>query len=157
MPGPYGCVRPAAMAPGDYPRRRWYQRRGTVGYGACVIRVYLGHGASDTAASMKPWVDGLADRGIEAYALDLPKRKAEDAVAAYGAGAQRAGRRRRRPLVRRPGRVARGGRRGLAGATPLPARTRGSSACPTRSTRPAVPRTPAARIAHWPGSASRPC
>jgi predicted alpha/beta-hydrolase family hydrolase len=50
-----------------------------------VIRVYLGHGASGTAASMRPWVDGLAAHGIEAHALELPKRKAEDAVAAYEA------------------------------------------------------------------------
>jgi predicted alpha/beta-hydrolase family hydrolase len=50
-----------------------------------VIRVYLGHGASGTAASMRPWVDGLRARGIEAHAVDLPKRKAEDAVAAYEA------------------------------------------------------------------------
>jgi predicted alpha/beta-hydrolase family hydrolase len=48
-----------------------------------MIRVYLGHGASGTAASMQPWVDGLLERGIEAHALELPKRKAEDAVAAY--------------------------------------------------------------------------
>lgn len=50
-----------------------------------MLRVYLGHGASGTAASMAPWVDGLRDRGIEAHALELPKRKAEDAVAAYEA------------------------------------------------------------------------
>lgn len=34
---------------------------------------------------MAPWVKGLSARGIEAHALDLPKRKAEDAVAAYEA------------------------------------------------------------------------
>ena len=34
---------------------------------------------------MAPWVDGLRARGIEAHALDLPKRKAEDAVAAFEA------------------------------------------------------------------------
>jgi pimeloyl-ACP methyl ester carboxylesterase len=50
-----------------------------------MIRVYLGHGASGTAVSMRPWVDGLRRRGIEAHALELPKRKAEDAVAAYEA------------------------------------------------------------------------
>jgi predicted alpha/beta-hydrolase family hydrolase len=31
---------------------------------------------------MAPFVEGLARRGIEAHALDLPKRRAEDAVAA---------------------------------------------------------------------------
>ncbi len=68
------------------------QREGNAGtsmapvvYCRLMIRVYLGHGASGTAASMAPWVDGLRDRGIEAHALELPRRKAEDAVAAYEA------------------------------------------------------------------------
>jgi hypothetical protein len=46
-------------------------------------RVVLAHGASGTAASMRPYVEGLRARGLEAYALDLPKRKAEEAVPAY--------------------------------------------------------------------------
>ena len=46
-------------------------------------RVFLGHGASGTAASMAPFVDGLAARGVPAFAVDLPKRKAEDAVPAW--------------------------------------------------------------------------
>ena len=50
-----------------------------------MIRVYLGHGASGTAATMAPWVDGLRGRGIEAFAVDLPRRRAEDAVAAFEA------------------------------------------------------------------------
>ena len=50
-----------------------------------MLRIYLGHGASGTAASMEPWVEGLRDRGYDAHALDLPKRKAEDAVAAFEA------------------------------------------------------------------------
>jgi predicted alpha/beta-hydrolase family hydrolase len=44
------------------------------------LRLYLGHGASGNAASMKPFVDGLVRRGIPAGAIDLPKRKAEDTV-----------------------------------------------------------------------------
>jgi pimeloyl-ACP methyl ester carboxylesterase len=44
------------------------------------VRVVLGHGASGTAASMLPFVEGLRARGIEAIAVDLPKRKAEDVV-----------------------------------------------------------------------------
>ena len=48
-----------------------------------MTRIYLGHGASGTAASMRPWVDGLRDRGFEAHAVELPKRKAEDAVPAF--------------------------------------------------------------------------
>jgi predicted alpha/beta-hydrolase family hydrolase len=47
------------------------------------LPVYLGHGASGTSASMKPFVDGLRKRGVEAIAIDLPKRKAEEAVPAF--------------------------------------------------------------------------
>lgn len=47
------------------------------------LRCYLGHGASGSAASMAPFVDGLRRRGIDATAIDLPKRKAEDAVPAF--------------------------------------------------------------------------
>ncbi len=42
--------------------------------------IILGHGASGNAASMAPFVNGLRKRGLEAGAVDLPKRKAEDAV-----------------------------------------------------------------------------
>lgn len=45
-----------------------------------TVRLYLGHGASGTAASMAPFVSGLKRRGLTATAIDLPKRKAEDAV-----------------------------------------------------------------------------
>ena len=48
-----------------------------------AIRCFLGHGASGTAASMAPFVDGLRARGVAATAIDLPKRKAEDAVPAF--------------------------------------------------------------------------
>ncbi len=47
------------------------------------LRLFLGHGASGTSASMKPFVDGLVARGVDAHAIDLPKRKAEDAVPAF--------------------------------------------------------------------------
>jgi predicted alpha/beta-hydrolase family hydrolase len=50
-----------------------------------AIRVVLAHGASGTSASMRPHVDGLRARGIDAHAIDLPTRKAEDAVPAYRA------------------------------------------------------------------------
>lgn len=43
--------------------------------------VILGHGASGTAASMRPHVEGLRARGVEAEAIDLPKGNAERAVA----------------------------------------------------------------------------
>jgi predicted alpha/beta-hydrolase family hydrolase len=45
-----------------------------------TVRVVLGHGASGTAASMAPFVEGLRARGIETLAVDLPKKKAEDVV-----------------------------------------------------------------------------
>lgn len=60
-----------AMAPTAPPRRN--------------VRVVLAHGASGSAASMRPHVDGLRARGVDAHAIDLPKRKAEDAVPAYQA------------------------------------------------------------------------
>jgi len=44
------------------------------------IHVYIGHGASGNSASMAGHVEGLRRRGIEATAIDLPKRHAEDAV-----------------------------------------------------------------------------
>lgn len=47
------------------------------------IHVYIGHGASGNAASMAAHVAGLRRRGIEATAIDLPKRKAEDAVPVF--------------------------------------------------------------------------
>ncbi len=50
-----------------------------------TARLYLGHGASGTSASMAPFVQGLQRRGIEAVAIDLPKRKAEDAIPAFHA------------------------------------------------------------------------
>jgi uncharacterized protein len=50
-----------------------------------TISIYLGHGASGTAASMAPFVSGLERRGIAAHAIDLPKRKAEDAIPALRA------------------------------------------------------------------------
>ena len=50
-----------------------------------MLRIYLGHGASGSALSMAPWVEGLSVRGYEAHALTLPRRRAEDAVAAFEA------------------------------------------------------------------------
>ncbi len=48
-----------------------------------AIRIVLGHGASGNAASMGHYVDGLRRRGIEALAIDLPVRRAEDAIGAF--------------------------------------------------------------------------
>ncbi len=74
------------MGPGDYgdPDRgtSMTRRRGTV---SGMLRIYLGHGAAGSAGTMGPWVDGLRARGYEAHALTLPRRKAEDAIAAFEA------------------------------------------------------------------------
>jgi len=52
-------------------------------------QLILGHGASGTAASMRPHVAGLRKRGIEAVALDLPKGNAERAMPRFIAALQR--------------------------------------------------------------------
>lgn len=46
------------------------------------VRIFLGHGASGSAASMAPFVTGLERRGFTATAIDLPRKRAEDAVPA---------------------------------------------------------------------------
>ena len=50
-----------------------------------MTHIYLGHGASGNAASMTPFVQGLRRRGLTADAVDLPKRRAEDAVPVWRA------------------------------------------------------------------------
>jgi predicted alpha/beta-hydrolase family hydrolase len=47
------------------------------------LRCYLGHGASGTSASMAPFVNGLRARGLTATAIDLPRRRAEEALPAF--------------------------------------------------------------------------
>ncbi|HEX4579502.1 MAG TPA: alpha/beta fold hydrolase [Candidatus Dormibacteraeota bacterium] len=47
------------------------------------LPVLLAHGASGTAASMRPHVDGLRRRGIDATAIDLPRGRAERALPVY--------------------------------------------------------------------------
>ena len=46
-------------------------------------RLLLGHGASGTAASMRPWVTELARHGVQAVALDLPRSNNDRAVDAF--------------------------------------------------------------------------
>lgn len=62
---------------------RWAYRTATL-WGV-ELHCYLGHGASGSAASMTPYVNGLQSRGIAATAIDLPKRRAEDAISAFHA------------------------------------------------------------------------
>ena len=107
-------------------------------------RCFLGHGASGTAASMAPFVEGLRARGIDATAIDLPKRKAEDALPAFHlVGPVRGRCRDRRPLLRRPGGEPGRGRAGGALCSrwccfSYPLHPPGS------------PERTDARIAHWP-------
>jgi predicted alpha/beta-hydrolase family hydrolase len=48
-----------------------------------TVTVVLGHGASGTAASMRPHVRGLSERGVTAEAIDLPKGRAERAIPVF--------------------------------------------------------------------------
>ena len=50
--------------------------------------IYLAHGASGSAASMKPHVDGLAARGLVAVAVQLPRGPAERALPVYRAAVE---------------------------------------------------------------------
>jgi predicted alpha/beta-hydrolase family hydrolase len=47
------------------------------------MKVFLGPGATGGVSSIRPYVDGLAARGIEAHAVNLPGSNAERAVASY--------------------------------------------------------------------------
>jgi predicted alpha/beta-hydrolase family hydrolase len=51
-------------------------------------RLLLGHGASGTAESMRPWVNELAKHGIGASALDLPKSNNERAIGVFHSALQ---------------------------------------------------------------------
>jgi predicted alpha/beta-hydrolase family hydrolase len=106
-----------------------------------MLRVYLGHGASGTAASMAPWVEGLRARGFEAHALELPRRRAEDAVPALEA-----------QVPDQPGVVVGGHSYGGRVASLSAAGGRRYSALVCLSYplhRPGAPETSAARTAHW--------
>jgi len=59
--------------------RTSYQKIATID----IMRVVLGHGASGNAASMKPYVIGFKQRGIDAVAVDLPRGGAERAVPVF--------------------------------------------------------------------------
>jgi uncharacterized protein len=47
------------------------------------VKVFLGPGASGGPASLAPYLAGLAERGVQARAIQLPSGNAERAVAAY--------------------------------------------------------------------------
>jgi uncharacterized protein len=118
-----------------------------------MLRIYLGHGAAGSAATMAPWVAGLRDRGFEAHALTLPRRKAEDAVAAFEAqvpdepgvvvGGHSFG-----------GRVASLSAAGAGRREASPARRYAALVCLSYPLhRPGAPETAAIRTAHWPSIA----
>jgi predicted alpha/beta-hydrolase family hydrolase len=103
---------------------------------------------------MAPWVEGLRARGFEAHALNLPKRRAEDAVAAFEA-----------QVPDEPGVVvgghSYGGRVASLSAASAGTDARGGSAraygglvCLSYPLhRPGAPETAVARTAHWPAIA----
>lgn len=127
-----------------------YQHATPSGYGARMLRVYLGHGASGSAASMAPWIEGLRDRGYEAHPLTLPRRRAEDAVGVLEAqvpdedgvvvGGHSFG-----------GRVASLSAAGAGRAADEPRRRYAALVCLSYPLhRPGAPETWPARTAHWP-------
>lgn len=71
------------MALGDYPRPPERTMASTLW--VVSLRCFLGHGASGSAASMAPFVLGLRARGIAAEPIQLPRRRAEDALPAFHA------------------------------------------------------------------------
>jgi predicted alpha/beta-hydrolase family hydrolase len=131
-----------------------------------MLRIFLGHGASGSAASMAPWVDGLRARGFEAFALDLPRRRAEDAVAAFEAqvpdepgvvvGGHSYGGRVASLSAAGAGSATGAGSAAGAGSGTLegapkagPRRYAGLVCLSYPLHRPGAPETPAARTAHW--------
>jgi uncharacterized protein len=48
-----------------------------------TVRFYVAHGASGSSTSMRAHVQGLKRRGIDAVAIDLPVRTAEDVVPTF--------------------------------------------------------------------------
>jgi len=114
-----------------------------------MFRIYLGHGAAGSAATMAPWVDGLRERGLEAHTLTLPRRRAEDAIAAFEAqvpdepgvvvGGHSFG-----------GRVASLSAAGIGRTADNPPRRYAALVCLSYPLhRPGAPETAAARTAHW--------
>ena len=115
-----------------------------------MLRIFLGHGAAGSAATMAPWVDGLRERGYDAHALTLPKRRAEDAVAAFEdqvpdepgvvVGGHSFG-----------GRVASLSAAGVGRAEGEPGGRYAALVCLSYPLhRPGAPETAGARTAHWP-------
>lgn len=103
-------------------------------------RIYLGHGASGSVASMRPHVDGLRARGLDAVAISLPRGRAERAVDAYAA-----------QVLELPASVVGGHSYGGRVASLLAARetTEGLVLLSYPLHRPGAPETARDRTAHW--------
>jgi len=111
------------------------------------LQLVLGHGASGSAASMQPWVEGFRRRGLDALAIDLPRGAAGHAVppflAAIGAD----------PAAVVPGGHSFGGRVASIAAAELAEAGSGPAALVLLSYplhRPGRPDTWVERTAHWP-------
>jgi predicted alpha/beta-hydrolase family hydrolase len=108
------------------------------------LPIYLGHGASGSVASILPYVDGLRARGLDAHPLELPRRRAEDALPALLAQMPAEG-----PVV--VGGHSYGGRvASLASSGPLARRAVGLVCLSYPLHRPGAPETWRTRVAHWP-------
>jgi predicted alpha/beta-hydrolase family hydrolase len=51
--------------------------------GGAQVKVFLGPGATGGAASLAPYITGLASRGVQAHAVDLPGGNAQRAVPVF--------------------------------------------------------------------------
>lgn len=49
------------------------------------MRIYLAHGASGGVETMRPWIEALRARGLDAHAVGLPRGTAERALPVYRA------------------------------------------------------------------------
>jgi predicted alpha/beta-hydrolase family hydrolase len=118
-----------------------------------AVQIVLGHGASGTAASMAPYVEGLRAHGLAAAAIDLRRGKAEDAVAGFWS-ATRALLKPGRPDLLVLGGQSFGGRvASLVAAEHADdpaANVRGLVCFSYPLHRPGAPETWDARTAHWP-------
>jgi predicted alpha/beta-hydrolase family hydrolase len=108
---------------------------------ASTLHVFLAHGASGSAVSMRPWTDGLRDRGFEATPVQLPRSSAERAIPVYRAAVEVG------PATIIGGQSFGGRVASLIAADQAPA---GLVLLSYPLHRPGHPETTDARIAHWP-------
>ena len=75
------CVSSAPFVTASVSRSVRYVEKSTIPGSTTLI--YLAHGASGSVATMKPHLDGLIRRGLDARGVALPVGKAERAIDAY--------------------------------------------------------------------------